>query len=59
MSFVYGYKEITFKAQQCVLSVLKSVIVVACRSWENHARVMENHGQIMESDSGKSLGTYA
>ncbi len=33
------------------------VIVVACRSWKNDARVMENHGKIMEFDSGKALGT--
>ena len=26
------------------LSVLKLVIVLACRPWKNDARVMENHG---------------
>ncbi len=52
-------KETTFKAQWCVLSVLKLVIVVACRSWKNDARIMENHGKIMEFDSGKALGTLS
>ncbi len=50
-------KETTFKAQWYVLSALKLVSVVACRSWKNDARVMENHGKIMEFDSGKALGT--
>ncbi len=60
MSVVCGCKEMQgdhIKAQQCVLSMLKLVIVVACQSWKNHARVMENHGKIMEFDSGKALGT--
>ena len=49
-------KETTLK-HNSVLSMLKLVIVVACQSWKNDARVMENHGKIMEFDSGKALGT--
>ncbi len=50
--WIRGCNETTFKTQLSFLLVLKLVIVVACRSWKNDARVMENHGIWFRESNG-------